>query len=156
MTRPPYRFILSPALCVSRERRPFPSLEIPRDGSTKPRDNDWETVAAWRYGLRPPAVERLAQSSERLACFVQRRITQMWLSKALYKVSGRAKRLPIYLHPLNEGVGLSTNNPNLVCSSASTGPTKNMIAMSSIEMARGSIRSSSIRPRTSIVGSQRC
>ena len=37
-----YSFYLTPALCVSRERRPFAGPEFRRGGITKPRDNLWK------------------------------------------------------------------------------------------------------------------
>jgi hypothetical protein len=41
-----------------------------------------------------------AETSEHPACFAQKRITQMWLSKALYKVSAWTKLgLPTYSSP---------------------------------------------------------
>ncbi len=51
----------------------------------------WEAVASEVLRIVGPAVDGFAETSEHPARFAPKRITQMWLSKALYKVSAGTK-----------------------------------------------------------------
>ena len=67
----------------------FPArTECLGDGSTKPRDNGREKVASGALRIRATGrLHGLGETSERPRSLRPKRITQMWLSKALYKVS---------------------------------------------------------------------